>query len=192
MVGVSGPMLAGSAAAGTRFLLGLTAGSLGGSAVLASAGVVAGLSLAHVGLTFGFRRGALVALAAALGIADMANRTPQIWRQVPQRLVRELPPGVLGAVWGFDLGLVVTTKKVTSLWWLAIIGLILVKPWLLVVAVPAGAFVTALSISSWSLQVKDNTLCLRKRQRAWITQLRMTSGVLILATAILFYATTIR
>jgi hypothetical protein len=181
-------MLADSSAAGTRFLLGLTAGSLAGSVVLAAAGVTAGLGLADVGMTLGFRRAALIAVAIALGGADVTNRTPQLARQVPQRLVRELAPGALGAVWGFDLGLVVTTKKVTSLWWLAIIGLILVQPQLLVVAVPAGVFVTAFSISSWSLRVKDNTLCLMKRQRAWVTQLRMASGVLMLGTAILFFA----
>jgi len=34
----------------------------------------------------------------ALGVADLVNRTPHIWRQVPQRLVRELSPGRLGLV----------------------------------------------------------------------------------------------
>lgn len=191
MVGVSGPMFADSTADGRRFMAGLTVGSLIGAIVLASAGAVVGLGISHAGLPLDFRRAALILLAATLGIADVANRTPQLWRQVPQRLVRELPPGMLGLVWGVDLGLVVTTKKVTSLWWLAIIGLALVKPELLVIAVPCGAVVTALAIWSWSLRIKGDTACLIKHQRVWITRLRTVSGAAMIGTASVFLAAAI-
>ncbi len=185
MVGVSGPMLADSAVAGRRFLIGLALGSLAGSVLLASVGVVAGLGFDEFAVPTDARRIALVALVAVLGLADVLNRTPQVWRQVPQRLVRELTPGMLGTVWGFDLGLIVTTKKVTSLWWIAIIGLILINPELLAMAVPLGAALTALAIASWSVRVRGHTSCLMKRQRTQIVQLRMASGTLMLATAIL-------
>jgi hypothetical protein len=178
-------MLADSVAAGRRFLVGLTLGSLAGSTVLAAAGVVVGLGLNEIAMPTGARRAALVGLASLLGIADVINRTPQAWRQVPQRLVRELTPGMLGTVWGFDLGLIVTTKKVTSLWWLAIVGLILVKPALLPIAIPLGASLTALAIASWSVRVRGHTLCLMERQRTWIVQLRTASGTLMLVLAIL-------
>jgi hypothetical protein len=185
-------MLADSAVAGRRFLIGLTLGSLAGSAVLASVAVVAGLGLHDVAVPTDARRMALVALAVVLGVADVLNRTPQAQRQVPQRLVRELPPGMLGTVWGFDLGLIVTTKKVTSLWWLAIAGLILVEPQLLPIAIPFGAVLTALSIVSWSIRVRGRTLCLMKRQRSWVTQLRVASGTLMLVIAVLLGSGTVR
>jgi hypothetical protein len=185
MVGVSGPMLAYSTARGRRFMFGLTAGSLVGSALLAAVAVAAGFGLSKAGIPADFRRAALIALALTLGIADIANRTPQLWRQVPQQLVRMLSPGVLGVVWGIDLGLIFTTKKVTSLWWLAIIGLMLVKPELLIVTVPAGAVLTALAIWAWSLRVKDNTACMMKHQRRLITQLRMASGFSMIGMAII-------
>ncbi len=186
MVGVSGPMLAESAAEGRRFLLGLTVGSLAGSVILASAAVVVGVGLARTGLSLSARQAALIAVAVILGLADLANKTPQLWRQVPQRLVRELPSGVLGVVWGIDLGLIVTTKKVTSLWWLAIIGLALIRPGLLVIAVPVGAVATVLAIWSWSLRIKGDTACLRKHQRSWITRLRLMSGTAMILAAGMF------
>lgn len=186
MVGVSGPMLAESAAEGRRFMLGLMAGSLVGSVILASAAGVVGVGLARTGISPGARQAALIAVAAILGAADLANRTPQLWRQVPQRLVRELPSGVLGVVWGIDLGLIVTTRKVTSLWWLAIIGLVLIRPRLLVIAVPIGAVATVLAIWSWSLRVKAETACLRTPQRGWRIQLRLMSGTAMIMAAGIF------
>jgi hypothetical protein len=178
-------MLADSAVDGRRFLIGLALGSLAGSAVLASVAVVVGLGLDEFAVPADARRVALVALAALLGLADAMDRTPQVWRQVPQRLVRELSPGMLGTVWGIDLGLIVTTKKVTSLWWLGIIGLILVKPGLLPVAIPLGAVLTVLAIASWSVRVRGHTSCLMERQRTQVVQLRRASGTLMSVIAIL-------
>lgn len=187
MVGVSGPMFAESAAQGRRFMIGLTLGSLAGGVILATAAAVVGIGLARTGLPLGARLVMLIGVALILGLADLANRTPQWFRQVPQRLVRELSPGTLGVVYGVDLGLIVTTKKVTSLWWLAIAGLALVSPVLLVIAVPVGAVATSLAVWSWSLRIKGDTACLfRKNQRNWITQLRLMSGTAMIAAAGLF------
>jgi|SwirhisoilCB3_FD_contig_31_769005_length_809_multi_3_in_0_out_0_2 hypothetical protein len=187
MVGVSGPMFAESAAQGRRFMIGLTLGSLAGGVILATAAAVVGIGLARTGLPLGARLVMLIGVALILGLADLANRTPQWFRQVPQRLVRELSPGTLGVVYGVDLGLIVTTKKVTSLWWLAIAGLALVSPVLLVIAVPVGAVATSLAVWSWSLRIKGDTACLfRKNQRNWITQLRLMSGTAMIVAAGLF------
>ena len=108
MAGVAGPMLRRSRTAAARFLAGLAIG-----------GVAAGLLLAVPTYLLGaVVRGLLpeparlVVLAAVCGLfalADLALPTPQVWRQVPQRLQDVLPPGALGAAWGFDLGLLVTT-----------------------------------------------------------------------------------
>lgn len=187
MVGVSGPMFAESAAQGRRFMIGLTLGSLAGGVILATAAAVVGIGLTRTGLPLDARLVMLIGVALILGLADLANRTPQWFRQVPQRLVRELSPGTLGVVYGVDLGLIVTTKKVTSLWWLAIAGLALVSPVLLVIAVPVGAVATSLAVWSWSLRVKGDTACLfRKNQRNWITQLRLMSGTAMIVAAGLF------
>src|SRR5215212_10467653 len=114
MAGVAGPMLRRSRSAATRFLIGLAIG-----------GVAAGLLLALPTYVLGSvvrgllpEQGRLMVLAAVCGLfalADLASRTPHVWRQVPQRLQDVLPPGALGAAWGFDLGLLVTTQKTTSL-----------------------------------------------------------------------------
>ena len=126
----------------------------------------------------------LAGWALLLGAADLTNRTPQWFRQVPQRLVRELRPGTLGAVWGFDLGLIVTTKKVTSLAWLAIGGAILLQPALVPVCVIGVGLTTSLSIIWWSLQVRNDTECLMKRQQNWMTRARWMSGSAMVVAAV--------
>ncbi|MEN3359651.1 MAG: hypothetical protein V7637_3633 [Mycobacteriales bacterium] len=70
----------------------------------------------------------VAAVCAVLAAADLANRTPHVWRQVPQRFVHQLSPGTLGLVWGFDLGLLVTTQKVVSLLWAGIVAAVLLAP----------------------------------------------------------------
>jgi hypothetical protein len=184
MVGVSGPLLAESSSEGSRFLVALTVAGLAGSATLAMVAVAVSLAVQAV-LPFGARLAMLVVWAILLGVADLANRTPQLWRQVPQRLVRELKPGMLGMFWGFDLGLIVTTKKVTSLGWLAIGGMILVRPALVPVCVIAIGLTTSLSVALWSVRIRNDTQCLLKRRRDWMTRTRMLSGTGMLMVATL-------
>src|SRR5690349_11355959 len=100
MAGVASPMMRHAHAKAARFLAGLTVGSALGGLVLALPvyllGTLAGLMPA------GVRVGLLLAACAGFGLADVAGRTPHVWRQVPQRFVRTLKPGTLGVVWGFD------------------------------------------------------------------------------------------
>jgi len=184
MVGVSGPLLAYTPNEGRRFLLGLTLAGLAGSATLGLLGLGLSLVLRQV-LSSSTRVVLLIIWAVLLGVADLANRPPQWFRQVPQQLVRELKPGFLGSVWGFDLGLLVTTKKVTSLMWLAIGGVVLLRPSLVPLYVMALGLTTSLSIVFWSLQVKGDTTCLMRRRRDWRTRIRWFSGAAMLALAIL-------
>jgi hypothetical protein len=60
--------------------------------------------------------GALVVLL----VLDASGRVIFLNRQTPQR-IRLLPPFARGMIWGLDIGLLVTTIKVTSLVWALII-----------------------------------------------------------------------
>jgi hypothetical protein len=89
----------------------------------------------------------LVVLVLMLGVADLLNRTPHVWRQVPQRFARELNdyPGRLGFVWAVDLGLIVTTQKTTSLLWIGLAGaIVLGTPATVVLTLAVAAVVYAM------------------------------------------------
>ena len=127
MAGVAGPMLRSDRRAGVRLLAGLLAGQAAGGVLLAVPAYL--LSMATQALVpFAARLWALAVSCAVFAVADLMNRTPHVWRQVPQALVYRLPPGKLGLVWGFDLGLLFTTQKVVSLIWVAIAAGILLAP----------------------------------------------------------------
>jgi hypothetical protein len=127
MAGVAGPMLRSRRGAGVSFLLGLAAGQLAAGAILVLLAYSAGDATRAV-LPLWARLWLLVAACVLFGAADLANRTPHPWRQVPQRLIYRLRPGPLGVAWGFDLGLLVTTQKVTSLIWTALAAGVLLGP----------------------------------------------------------------
>jgi hypothetical protein len=185
MAGVAGPMLRRSKPQGTRFLLGLLAGEIAGSALLASALFGLGSLLAILIPLQG--RVWLTAVAILVfGLLDMINRTPHIWRQVPQRFVRSIPPGRLGLVWGFDLALLFTTQKATSLTWVALAGVTLLQPntaWPVlttmavvgVMAVAIRSVVFSLSGPSWQ----------GDRSRPWFVLLRKVSGLGLAVLAVI-------
>ena len=189
MAGVAGPMLAHDPPAAKRFLLGLSTGILTGSLLLLGSGLLAGSVLDMIRVSADARLVAVAAVAAGLAAADLAGHTPQVWRQVPQRLVRELPPGVLGATWGIDLGLLVTTKKVGSLLWLAVAGPVLIQPKLLELTIPLSGAVSSLAIIYWSIRVKGDIRCLIGRSHALASKVRIGSGTaLLVASAVLVIA----
>src|SRR5262245_31420094 len=117
MAGVAGPMLRQSRRAGARLLAGLAIGGALGGLALAAALFLAGRLLGAV-MPGTLRLLLLAVAAAAFGLADLADRTPHVSRQVPKVLLGRLPAGTLGLVWGFDLGLLFTTQKTVSLLWL--------------------------------------------------------------------------
>jgi hypothetical protein len=180
MAGVAGPMWQRSRASGARFLTGLAVGG-------AAAGLVLAVPVFLIGHVAGqvleppVRVGLLVALAVGFGVADLADRTPHVWRQVPQRLVRTLPPGVLGLTWGFDLGLLVTTQKTSSLLWLSIAGVTLLDPELapgalVAFSLVAAAGIFALSMTFWKVPMRGGM------GWDWIRRARWATGAAMLAT----------
>ncbi len=121
MVGVASPMLIRSPWQGLRFVLALTAGTFLAAAVVASVVSILSMALSPVG-TEGQRTWAAAIVVAVLGILDVLGKTPHVHRQTPKPLYGVLrSKSLLGLVWGFDIGLLVTTIKKTSLLWAGLI-----------------------------------------------------------------------
>lgn len=178
MAGVSGPMLRRSRGAGVRLLAGLLVGEIAAGALLAVPAFLLGEGLRAI-LGLPARLWLLAALCVFFGLADLSGRTPRMWRQVPEDLINRLPPGSLGLAWGFDLGLLFTTQKATSLIWVAIAAGILLDPPV------AGALLVGIAVAA-SMAVAAYSLYWRPgagRPAAWALwsrQVRHGSGVAIL------------
>jgi hypothetical protein len=184
MAGVAGPMLKRSRPQGIRFLFGLLIGGAVASTLLA--GLLFGVGTVTQWL---IPRHGLLVLAAAvlllLGAADLADRTPHVWRQVPQRYVRLLPPGRLGTVWGFDLALLFTTQKSTSLPWAALAGTALLAPsssWLVLIGMTVIGIV-AVTVRSVVFSIAGPSLR-SDRGRPWHTHVRRAAGAALLVLAV--------
>jgi hypothetical protein len=182
MAGVAGPMLQRSRVSGARFLTGLAVGGIFAGLVLAVPLYLVG-HLAGQVMPLPVKMVLLVCLAFALGLADLTGRTPHVWRQVPQRLVRSLPPGALGLTWGFDLGLLITTQKASSLLWLSIAAVTLLDPGLVPVALiafslAATAGVLTLSMTAWAVAMRGGF------DWTWIRRTRWATGATMLAAGL--------
>jgi Na+/phosphate symporter len=130
----------------------------------------------------------LAAVCVFFGIADVAGRTPRMWRQVPEDLINSLPPGSLGLAWGFDLGLLFTTQKATSLIWVAIAAGVLLDPPLAAALLVGIAVAASMAVAVYSLYWRPGA----GRPSAWALwarQVRHGSGVAIL---ILFVLTAVQ
>lgn len=183
MAGVAGPMLRRSVPRGARFLAGLLAGGLLASLLLAAAVDALGSAVALL-LPDGRRRAVAVVLLLALAAADLADRTPHLWRQVPQALVRSLPPGRLGLVWGFDLSLLFTTQKSTSLTWAGLAGTLLLAPQAAWLVLPAMTLTGMLAITARSVRYARSGPARRgDRGRPWHARVRRLAGCALLALA---------
>lgn len=121
----------------------------------------------------------LISLAAL----DIANRTPHVWRQVPQRLVRELPAGLLGLVWGADLGTLVSTQKTTSLIWGSLAARVLLDPSTAAVLAVAVSLVATL-VTGGSSHLPTAGFQLAKPIRTMVPLVRKFSGALLALTGI--------
>jgi hypothetical protein len=184
MAGVAGPMLRRSVPQGARFLTGLLAGGLLASLLLAFGVDRLGTAVALV-LPDGYRRAAAVLLLLVLAGFDLADRTPHLWRQVPQALVRTLPPGRLGLVWGFDLSLLFTTQKSTSLTWAGLVGTLLLAPQAAWVVLPAMTLTGLLAITARSVHyARSGPARLGDRGRPWHRHVRRLAGCGLLTLAV--------
>jgi hypothetical protein len=166
---------------GTRFLAGLLVGGVAGAALLALPVYLLGRVLGP--LPGGVSLAAAVVVFMVLGVADLRQRTPHVWRQVPQTLWHRLTPGWLGVVWGFDLALLFTTQKTTSLIWACVVGVVLLDPSLAAVALIAISVTsTALVVVSTVAPGAVHRTGLEWSGR-WVTRIRRGSGLLMLAAA---------
>ncbi|WP_445528403.1 hypothetical protein [Streptomyces cyslabdanicus] len=183
MAGVAGPMLSRSRAQGTRFLLGLMTGGALASTLLAAVFFALGTLVGTVLPDTPRYIAAAIALAVFGGL-DVAGRTPHIWRQVPQALVRTLPPWRLGAVWGFDLSLLFTTQKSTSLTWGALTGCVLISPsasWAVLIGMTMVSVVTIAGRSV--LFALRGPALVGDRDRTWFLPMRRVAGIALMALA---------
>ena len=183
MAGVAGPMLRSSRATGARFLAGLLVGEIAAGVLLAVPAFLLGEGLRII-LAPQARLWAVAAICVVFGLADLANRTPRVGRQVPEELIRRLPPGSLGLAWGFDLGLLFTTQKAVSLIWVAIAAAILLDPpvaAVLIVGIAVVASMTVMAISIWRRPGVDRLSGWRLRVRL----ARQGSGAAILGLFVL-------
>ena len=181
MAGVAGPMLRQDKVRGARFLLGMLVGGLLASSALT-------LVIAEVGRllsVFSETDRSVVAggIVVGLGVADWTNHTPHVWRQVPQALVRRYSPGRLGLVWGFDLSLLVTTQKSTSLIWAALAGVLLVDSPATVPVVFGATVAGVLAVTSRSVWwYFSGPSWSGDREKSWFSQMRqLTGGLLVIA-----------
>jgi hypothetical protein len=187
MAGVAGPMLRHRRGAGVRLLAGLLVGEIAAGALLAVPAFLLGEGLRAV-LGLQARLWVLAALCVFFGIADLTNRTPRMWRQVPEDLVNRLPPGSLGLAWGFDLGLLFTTQKAASLIWVAIAAAVLLDPPLAAALLVGIAVAASMAVAAYSLYWRPGAGRPFGWAR-WARQVRHGSGVAIL---ILFALTAVQ
>jgi hypothetical protein len=94
-----------------------------------------------------------------------------------------MTPGMLGVVWGFDLGLLFTTQKTTSLLWASIAAVWLLDPSSAPVALTAFAFTASAGITLWSYLPWATTIQ-RRQDRRWVRQARWISAATLLAAAV--------
>jgi hypothetical protein len=138
-------------AGGIRLLAGLVAGEVAAAVLLAVPGYLLAIA-AHAAFSTRVRLWVVAVACVVFAVADLANRTPHVWRQVPQSFIRQLPPGLRGIAWGFDLGLLFSTQKVASLVWLGILAAILIlspgmaAAVIIGIAVLSGMAIVALSV----------------------------------------------
>jgi hypothetical protein len=86
-------------------------------------------------------------------------------------------------VWGFDLGLLVTTQKTVSLMWASIAVTALLAPGSAAVLLVAMAISSSLVVSAWSMTTLNNIVEGRKNRR-WVRNARWASGSAMLLSAL--------
>ena len=184
MAGVAGPLYARARWKTARFLGGLALGGAVGGLILALPVYLLGTVAGYLPLWL--RLVLLAVVCVALGVADLRDRTPHVWRQVPQAFVRTLPPGLLGLVWGFDLGLLVTTQKTTSLIWVAGAAVLLVRPDLSALVLVSIATV---AIAAVTVNTVTGLLPPERNVMAWLRYVRWASGALLLVLPVTLLVT---
>lgn len=194
MVGVSGPAWKFHPREALRLLVGLAIGMAASGALIATILPAASYALS-VPLSASVREELAMVIGTLLAVADLTGHTPQVARQVPQRFARELLPGRRGLAWGVDLGLLVTTRKSSSLIWFALIGAVVMGPPSVAayaVLVCFGIYVLGLLVLTLAAAPMANLRLLGIGDAAFARTLSVASGILILAIVIINLLTMIR
>jgi len=177
MAGVAGPLCVRDRWGGLRFILGLLAGESVASFIVAVIVLALGWLLRLQFGTFGAWE-VVAVIVTVLGVADVIGRTPQFRRQVPQHFIHRFSAGRLGIIWGFDLGLLVTTRKSTSLTWIVLL-VAAQRPAPLVFATVATSVLVSVAIvwlhaRRWR---SDNLIRRPVRYRRWFQNITRLVGV---------------
>lgn len=187
MVGVSNPIMRANPQEGWRFLAGFAVGLA--AAALTLLGPLLLLASAAGMIHPTVRTVLVIGVLLGFGIADLLNRTPHIWRQVPQRFARELQPGRLGLIWGYDLGLLFTTQKTTSLLWISLAGAVLTESPLLIAATVLlivtlfGLAVAVATLMPNGVELTGTRL-FQRIGHVWVVTARRASGLTAIVLAI--------
>lgn len=185
MAGVAGPLARRDRGAAGRFMVGLTAGYLSAGILVGSVLTAMGL-VASATLTLAERIGVVALLCIGFMILDAVDRTPQLSRQVPVQLYRVLGPGPLGFTWGFDLGLLITTRKTSSLLWMVLLTISILQPMWVAPSVILFALASVSIILHRSILPADLSLLSRRRGvgRFWSLALMPITGVVVAMASI--------
>lgn len=184
MTGVASNLYRESSRSRWAFLAGLTTGSTLSALLLATITYAFGRAIESVA-SEAWRDAIFVLVIAALGIADLLGRTPHVWRQVPQAIVRILPSGRLGVVWGFDMGLLFTTQKVVSLGWGALLAVLLLAPSYAPILLLVMSLSASLGVIGATVAGGFGVATGRQRDVVLLRGLRLLSGMVLVGAAII-------
>ncbi|MCQ0019727.1 hypothetical protein [Actinomadura madurae] len=99
-------------------------------------------------------------------------------------LVHRLRPGFLGVVWGFDLGLLVTTQKAASLVWAGVAAVVLLDPRAAAPVMVGLALLSNLSVALASVRFTPALIDMgTRRERLWLRSVRALSGTALVTLA---------
>lgn len=189
MVGVSNPSIDSGRA--WRFLTGILLGHL--FAALALMLLLFPLNEIVDFIPLPARRTVAAMATIMLGVADLVDRTPHVWRQVPQRLyLQGLGPALLGVTYGLDMGTHVSTQKVSSLPWVTLsVAVLLGDSFEVAVALLLPAVLLPLTIAflAYTRQTQlTNHTYWGRRGSEWRQMIRRGTGSLAIATSALIAA----
>ena len=176
MVGVTGPARGERSGTRRRKIVGYGIG-------LALAGIALAVTLSMAGAALRVttsqrdRLWALGALLLVLVLADAVNRVPMVSRQTPKQLFDRLTPLTAGSLAGFDIGLGVTTYRVSNAFW----------AWLAVAALSGRLVPPILGTSVYEATLLTTMLMgprvLQPRTRALVRRVRVDSAARALEPA---------
>jgi hypothetical protein len=185
MAGVASPMFRREVREGIRFLSGLVTGALAASLFVAVFLFVIG-TLIQLTTPRIWRIDLLIAWCFGLGVADLLGFTPQRWRQVPEALLwGGLTPGALGIAWGLDQGIVVTTQKATSCFWVLMAAIALIAPASAFGLIPLIAVVSCGGVAIVSVLRFASACLISRAADPWLSAARRGSGLLLVVLALL-------